>query len=495
MSIALEKYTSALPGNLQNKLLRLVDAFVPIAVVLGALSGVLVVILDQPIYILLGLVGLIIFLITLYSTQFGLLIMVFISYTRFSDIFTEFHNSPSIAKPFLVLLVVSILMRWALFREAPQGWVRPAILFGLVLLAEFASVIYSPVPDRVLTRFSDDVKDTIIAVVIVILMQSPSAFRRTIWVLIVSGIFLCSLSVFQYVTGTHDNIYWGFAQSMSHQIVGTVDDFRATGPLGDPNFFAQIVVVFVPISLERFMHERRTINRLAALWCLVVSVLTVIITYSRGGLFAMLAGVIIFFLYYPPQRVQVVFIILAIVAVSVFLPKNYLDRLFTLTKLFNNTGTSRVEERSLQGRLSENLTAFEMIKANPIFGVGLNSYKYLFPTYSKKLGLALVATEREAHNLYLEILAETGMLGFSIFALIMGSCIQFMRKARTLFARHQFHDYAGMTVGYLGGFVAYFFAAIFIHNAFPRYFYLLLGIAFAINLVAQNAVTSKDVKR
>jgi O-antigen ligase len=487
----IEKYTSALPESLQSRLLRLFNVFIPVAILLGALSGILVVFLGQPTTILLALVGLLVFLAALYSSQFGLFILVFISYTRFSDVFTEFHNSPSIAKPFLVLLVVSILLRWVISREAPQGWYGPTLLFGLVLIGEFASVIYSPVPERVFARLFDDIKDTIIAIVIVILMQSPSAFRRTIWVLIFSGIFLCSLSVFQYVTGTFDNIYWGFAISMNHQIIGAIDDFRATGPMGDPNYFAQIAAVFVPISLERFMHEQRTANRLAALWCLVVSVLTVIITYSRGGLLAMVAGLIIYFLYYPPQRLQVIFIILSIAALFSFLPQNYLDRLLTLTNLFGNSGTSKIEERSLQGRLSENLAALEMVKANPLFGVGLNSYKYLFPVYSKKLGLALVATEREAHNLYLEVLAETGIVGFSIFALVMGSCIQVMRKARALFTRHGFHDYAGMTVGYFGGFVAYFTGAIFIHNAFPRYFYVLLGIALALRLVAQNTVASK----
>ncbi len=487
-----EKYTSALPAYVQGALLRLSDVFIPIAVLMGTISGILVVIFNQPTYILLALVGLAVFLVTLYSAQFGLLILVFISYTRFSDVFTEFHNSPSIAKPFLVLLVVSILVRWVISREAPQGWYVPTVLFGMVLIAEFASVIYSPVPDRVFARLYDDVKDTIIAIVIVILLQSPSAFRRVIWMLIFSGIFLCSLSVFQYVTGTYDSNYGGFALSMSHQIIGTIDDFRATGPIGDPNFFAQVVVVLVPISLERVMHEKRTMYRLVALWCLVVSVLTVIITYSRGGLLAMLVGVIIFFLYYPPRRIQVIFIILAMAAFFAFLPQNYLDRLFTLTKFFGNSDTSRVEERSLQGRLSENLTALEMVKANPLFGVGLNSYKYLFPVYSKKLGLALVATEREAHNLYLEILAETGIVGFAIFSLIMISCIRVILYARDLLSRHEFYDYAGMVVGYLGGFASYFFAAIFVHNAFPRYFYLLLGIAFALRLVAQNTIAVKN---
>lgn len=489
----LESQALSLRDKLLTKYPSLFNAFIPLAIAIGILSGIAVVFLDQPVYILLGVAGVIVFVITLNSTQIGLLILVFISYTRFSDVITEFHNGPSVAKPFVALLIISILIRWALFREAPKGLYASLILFGLMLTAEFASVLYSPVPDRSMARFLDDVKDAAIAIIIVSLMQTPSAFRRVIWVIISSGIFLCTLSVYQYFTGTYDNNYWGFALSLSHQIIGAIDDFRATGPLGDPNFFAQIVVVFVPIALERFMHEEKTLYRFLAFWCLVTSAITVIITYSRGGLLAMLIGVLIYLFYYPPKRAQVAVILFGFAALYNFLPQNYMDRLMTLTFFFQDRGTSRLEERSLQGRLSENLAALEMVKDKPIFGVGLNSYKYLFPTYSKNLGLALVAGEREAHNTYLEVLAETGIVGFLIFTLVLGSCVYMIIKAREVFVEKKLHDYASMSIGYLGGFAAYFFAAIFVHNAFPRNFYLLLGIAFALGTIVQYAISDKDL--
>ncbi len=490
-----DKQTPVLSKNIYVIFLREYYSFVLIAIVAGLFIGISIVYINQPVYILLGLAGLLVFIVTIYSPQVGLLILVFISYTRFSDILSQFHNVPSFAKPFLVLLIFSILIRWILTRESPKGWYAAFIFLGLVLVTEFASVIYSPVPDRSMARLTDDIKDTIIALVVIMLMQTATSFRRVINLLIYCGVFLCGLSVFQYLTGTYDTHYGGFAISLSHQIIGEVDDFRATGPMEDPNFFAQIVVVFVPIALERLFHEKKTINRLLALFCLATSILTVIITYSRGGLFAMVIGIIIFFLFYPPKRNQVVVVILAIMLGYSFLPQNYVDRLLTLTMFFQDSDSSaaRVNERSLQGRLSENLAALEMIKDKPFFGVGLNSYKYLFPTYSKKLGLALVASEREAHNTYLEILSETGIVGFLVFSLMFGSCIYGIIKARELFLRYKYFDYAGMTVGFLGGFAAYFFAAIFVHNAFPRHYYLLLGIAFAIHVVAQNLLSESKL--
>lgn len=487
-----ERIPTSVSVSLQSRLMRLFNIFLPLAVLLGALSGIAVVYLDQPFYILMGLAGLIVFLLSVYSAEFGLFVLVFISYTRFSDIITEFHGFPSVAKPFVAILVVSIFVRWAVFGERPKGWLNPLVLFGLLSLTGFVSLLYSPVPDRVWGRWLDDVKDIVIAVVTIILLQHGPTFRRVLWVLIGVAVFLGSLSVFQYFTGTFDRVYGGFAISLQHQIIGTIDDYRSTGPMGDPNYFAQIMTVLIPISLERFLNEKRMSLRLIALYAFAVSVLTVILTYSRGGFMAMAVALAVILIYYPPKRFQIPIIIISAVVFISLLPPNYLDRLSTLTDLVRPRGTLRIEERSLQGRISENLAAWEMIKENPLFGVGLNSYKYLFPVYSKSLGLALVATEREAHNLFLEVAAETGIVGFSVFIFVLFTCYRIMFRARSAFERAGLSDYSGMVAGFLAGFTGFFVAAVFIHNAFPRYYYLLLGIAMSIRLVAQNTVLYKQ---
>lgn len=481
---------------LQSWLAQVRTVFLPLAIILGIAAGALVVALDSPFYILMGLAGLVVFLLALYYINFGLIVLIFISYTRFSDVAIEFYGFPSFAKPYLVILVVSILMRWVVFNKRPVGWEYPAFLLGLLSLAGFASLIYSPVPDRVFGRLLDDIKDAIIAIVIVILMQSNQAFRRTTWTLIGIAVFLGSLSVLQYFTGSYDSAYGGFAISERHQIIGEIDDYRATGPMGDPNFFAQIMVSLTPIALERFLHERRASLRLVALWALIASILTVIFTYSRGGLLAMIVALLVVFIVYPPKRTHVPVVIFSMVVFYFFLPPNYIDRLATLTVLFEPGNTSRFEERSLRGRLSENLTALEMIKANPLFGVGLSSYNYLFPLYSKKLGLALVATEREAHNMFLEVAAETGLIGFVIFSILLTAAFRSILIARNIFLTTGKADLAGMTTGFFAGMFGYFTAAWFIHNAFPRYFYMILGIAFALGYARRNyQINSSDMEK
>ena len=69
----------------------------------------------------------------------------------------------------------------------------------------------------------------------------------------------------------------------------------------------------------------------------------------------------------------------------------------------------------------------EEIKNNPIFGVGPGNFNNYAQNY---LGYDLRDSELSPHNIYLEILAEYGIIGFLIFILILWDIIKalFNRK-------------------------------------------------------------------
>ena len=473
---------------------RALDYFILLALFTGAAVGVLVVKFNQPIYFLLGVATLAVSALAAMSVEFGLLVLVFMTYTRFSDIVIEYYNAPSVAKAYVAVLVLAILIRWVILRDRPKGWAIPAIILGLYGLLGFASVIYSPVPDRVLAKAYDFLKNSAITILIIVLLQRGRALRGTIWTLIIVGFFLGTLSVFQYFTRTFDRAYGGFAQASLQQIVGSSDNYRIGGPIGDPNFFAQIMIVLVPIALERTLHEKRLILRAVALWTMLMSVACVIFSYSRGGLLALVVCLMAWFLVNPPGRLQLPILIISMVlAIIYIIPAGYVSRVMELGQFFQTQGTLRTSDPSLRGRISENLAAWDMFRTHPLFGVGWNTYPYLFPFYSKEIGLANVATEREAHNLYLEVAAETGIVGLFAFGLILFSSLRDLVRARRHFMRANLADYAWLVTGFGIGFLGYLVAALFIHGAFQRYFHVLLGIAWSMPLVVQNTLREKGL--
>jgi O-antigen ligase len=59
--------------------------------------------------------------------------------------------------------------------------------------------------------------------------------------------------------------------------------------------------------------------------------------------------------------------------------------------------------------------SYRMIGDNPIFGTGLGTYRWVFPSYKdERFGSYFY---EHAHNAYLEVLIEQGVVGFSFLAL------------------------------------------------------------------------------
>jgi putative inorganic carbon (HCO3(-)) transporter len=462
-----------------------------IALMLGGIVGLIITQVGNPLYIVVGLAGLVAFIASVVSVEFGLLFLIFISYTRFSDIAVHYYNAPSVAKSFVVLLLVSILIRWAVFNEQPKGWLRPLLLIGVYGLVGFASFAYAQDTQPVALALTEFVKDAIIAIVVVMLLQNGTTLRRVIWTLLVVGIFLGTLSVFQYLTNSFTNEYGGFAQANVMQIVlGEADSYRIAGPIGDPNFYAQVMVVLVPLALERLMHEKRIILRILAGWAFIVSALTVVLTFSRGGFLAMAVSVLVFLILYPPKPNYVPLLMVAAVVILLAIPPSYYERIVSLKEIFQAGSVNyRFQDLAIRGRASETLTGLEMFRQHPFLGVGVGNYSYLYQDYAKSIGLAPTASSaRSAHNLYLEVLAERGAVGFTVFMFLIGISVTTVVNARRKFIEAKMNTYAGLATGFLVGIIGYLVAAVFVHNAYPRYFYLLIGIALSFKLVAENTI-------
>jgi putative inorganic carbon (hco3(-)) transporter len=475
---------------------RLMNAFTALSVITGVITGVLVVLFAQPLYTLLLLASLIVFFTTIFSVQFGLLALVFIVYTRSSDIIVHNYDLPSLTQPFVALLAIAILIRWALFRETPIGWQKTAVLLGLYGLIGFSSILYAETLEPVMDALTAYGKDAIIAIMVVILLKNAASFRRVIWVLISIGLFLGTLSTYQFMTGSFTNDFGGFANADYMQILDETNDYRIGGPVGDPNFFAQILVVIVPLALGRMMSEQAVARRLLALASLVVMVLSIMFTYSRGGFLALGVTLALYFIVYPPRRAGILIIILIFGTGLLFAPSNYFDRILSLNQIYSSSSPMNPDDASLNTRVTQNLVAWEMIKANPLFGVGLHNYSAVYTDYAKALGRAISTEGSAAHNLYFEVLAETGTLGFAIFAVIIWASFSAVWKARKIFLQIHLSDYAVLVTSFAIGLTGYLVAAMFIHGAYPRYFYLLIGIAMALQNVTRHTLeTSNNEKR
>ncbi len=467
-----------------------------LAILIGVLGGILIIKINQPVYILLGLIFIGVFGSSIFYVDFGLLVLVGLVYTRVSDALNHDYGIPSVLQIYIVLLFCGILGRWVLYREMPKGWIKGGALFSLYGLVCIVSLFIASDASVTMTALNNLLKDAIIMILVLVLLRKGTSFQQVVWMLIGVGIFLGTISCIQFLTKTFTNTYGGFASARIMEISGTTDDYRIGGPVSDANYFALIMVVIVILALERFLHEHRSFYRFIALWGLIVTLLCVVFSYSRGGFISLLAALTIFFFIYPPRFFQVPIIIMSLIAISFFLPPKYFDRIFSLNQFFHRTqpGEIQTNDSSFRDRAAQNLVAYEMIKSNPLFGIGLSNYRTDFNIYASRLGVSIGGLA-SAHNLYLEVAAETGFLGLFTFIALITNSLRITWKSYSAFLRAGNFEYAGMAIAFGIGFFGYLVGSIFIHGAYPRYFYLLVGIGYSLENVVREMLNIKGFRK
>ena len=477
----------------QGDVLWVPAVFAVFVIGVGIALGFLIPNVDNPLKATLLTVGLIGAVVTLFRPDVGLYGLVLMAYLRISDIAIDYYGAPSVFKPFIALLVVAVLVQWLRAGEIKKGWGLAALLVGAYGLVVFSSLLYASDYATAASTVSDFAKNGIVTLLLVVLIQSPTRFRGVIWTLVAAGIFTGSISVFQYFTGTFTHTYGGFGQAQIQNIVTGTDDYRISGPIGDPNFYAQILVVIVPLAFHLMLAEKNLFRKGLAAWCTAVCSLAIIFTFSRGGAVALGVVLACLLVYHRPKPIEWVALIGLVVVLLVFLPNLYGQRITSMTRVL--TGETDVrEEASLRGRMSELLVAWQMFLDHPVLGVGVGNYPVNYQSYSRMIGLDPRIENREPHNLFLEVAAETGLVGLVVFLAVVYLSFRSVFRAWRDFKRlgdGQDADLAAVVgIGMLG----YFTAALFIHGAYPRYLWVLVGLALALPQVVRAVRAELNVE-
>ena len=306
--------------------------------------------------------------------------------------------------------------------------------------------------------------------------ERPEPFvRLVLFVILLSGLIVSVIGFVQRFTG-NGRILWFFVP-LDWGVPMLGDAQRASGPFVNPDHFANYLALIFPIALACALfptvvltRERQVPFQLLSGLVALLALAGILLSLSRSGWASAAAGLMAFVVMLlrwrgaertrpglrrhstVESRWAVAVIAFLVVLSVVFVGpagRGSVDKRWQATT---------VQEVSLDSRMSIWRDTVRMVKDFPLFGVGLGGWQDLFARYQTPPWSWWIY--REAHNDYLELLAETGIAGFALLAWFFYRCGRvlftsagwFSTRARPMFygflsalavmALHEFFDFS-----------------------------------------------------
>ena len=229
---------------------------------------------------------------------------------------------------------------------------------------------------------------------------------------LVAGLLIGLHAIYQRVTGDLSRI--GFVDGS-----GTVE-YRVTSVFSHPNQLAGFLALLVPIGAVVAVHGSRRWLRAVAMLVVPLALATVVISYSRGALVGLLALPLLTI--GNPRTWPLV--AGAVVAIALTAPGVWRDRI---------ADAGSLETPEIATRLDIWTAALDAFEQRPLVGWGLDNFDVAYVALERSgrgfLGSGRFDVPPTAHNLYLNVGAEQGLLGLAALV-VLG--IAFLRMTSLL---------------------------------------------------------------
>ena len=312
---------------------------------------------------------------------------------------------PTLTK-LLGILSILVLMFKSIFEKKFKRPDNIALLWMLFLIYGALSFFWAIKPESVIGRMP-----TAAGLIILYLVTASYKIQKaefdTLKKFIVSGGFFAAIyTIYNY---------------------SSITDMRVTMQMGeqsaDPNHFAFSLIIPVSVCIQLMMeHKKKTVKALLGVVLGLIS-FAIIITGSRGGFLGV--GIIIA-VYILSMKHKVTFstilIVIGIIVTSL-LPDLFVER---WSEAVGSGGA---------GRFSIWYVGWKSLGDYWSFGAGLSNFpssygEFAFHDLSK-------GWSRGAHNIYLEIIVELGIIGFSIMVLAI---IKHYKAAKSRFSKYRMDE-------------------------------------------------------
>lgn len=377
----------------------------------------------------------------------------------------------------LFIFLISLLSSKYIFRNNPLNY---PIFF--LLTSWGISIFYSI--DRY-TSFQELPKllSSIIIFYLIVSQKEKARIKSLVTTMIIAAFLVSLYGIYQY--------FFGFEHTLEY-LKNTGKDIliqsqyardillgkRIISSFFSPSMLAGYLITVIPLTAG-FLIDNWIKKKVLILTVISLSIMFIalVLTKSMGGYLALFFTLIIFFILVVkhsnmPKHIlscriypTAIIILVIIILTGSFILINRAERLIDLTN----------PQNSITQRLNYGQATVRIIKDFPITGVGLGNFGKVYFRYKTPNAL----DSNFSHNSFLQIWAESGMLGIAVFFWIIflffklaGNCLKI-------------HDQKGLTIGLISAGTAFLTHNLVDYSYFISqvsfHWWILLGLGISLS--------------
>lgn len=318
-------------------------------------------------------------------------------------------------------------------------------------------------------------------------VKKQQAIDRLLLLIIAVGTCMGAYGILQYLG--IDFGFWG----------GNIGRNKVMGLFGNVNYFAEYLILPLSLTIGLILSKNKVFNQIFLLIALLVISTALFLTFTRGSYLAIAISIPVMLLFYYRgaiseshkkyyKKIILYFILFAIIALAIIYIPHPLNREdSTLGKLRSRvTIESLTSGSSILRRIATWKFTWMMIEDYTLLGSGLGTYdyhtlKYQAEFFNKNNNRDIYphGFAAQAHNEYLQMWAELGIIGLLFFLGIL-----FFYYRNVFYYIHKANDkQKALIISLAGGVTAILIDAIF---GFPlqltaslSLFWISIGLTFA----------------
>jgi putative inorganic carbon (HCO3(-)) transporter len=384
-------------------------------------------------------------IVALMNVNFVFYVLVF--YVPFSDMLAgDYGTAVNITNVLIVIIIFGLFSRS--IREGGHFFVGTELdrLIGVYMLLVFVSFFRASLTETVdwfilVTLVKRFMTPVILYYLASWIVRDRQQVQDCMYIVMLTTLMVAFLATKDTVTPTH--FAW---------------DRREDAGLSQANLLAAFFVYYMFYYFAFFSLHADSFKYWLLLCCMYPAARGLMLTYSRGGYFAFVAGLLYICWLYKKW----LFVVMGILMLALWqrpelvLPGSVVERIQgTTVEYVGDYGETEVRlEASSLGRINIWKGGIKMVLANPLLGVGYGKFPERIGQYQPIVAGRYV----DAHNSYLLIAAEMGIPTLVVYMIIV---FKLLKYSLAVYWQSPDALYRGVGMGFAAGVVAFLVANMF----------------------------------